>query len=91
MAYGIYKLLNILMMPFIIFPFQSGIVCDCTGDIVDRDINGVVVCDPNIPEPGILRVTVTATTNEDFYVNITALNSRAKSSSLSNISEFSIQ
>ena len=72
------------------FPFQSGLVCACSGEIIDRGITGVVVCGTNIPEPGFLRLTVMATTNEDFYVNITALNSRAKSSSLSKISKFSI-
>ena len=63
-------------------------MCGCDGEIVDSDVTGVVVCDPNIPEPGILRVTVTATTNKDFNVNITASNTRTMSSSTFESSEF---
>ena len=64
-------------------------MCGCDGEIVDRDVTGVVVCDPNIPEPGILRVTVTATTNKVFNVTTTASNARTMSSSTFESSEFS--
>ena len=79
-------LMSYSYLMILFFPFQSGLVCACSGEIVDG--GGVVVCDPNIPEPGFLRLTVMATTNEDFDVNIAALNSRAKASILSEISEF---
>ena len=79
---------DLLYGPFF-SPFQSGLVCGCIGEIVDRGITGVIVCDPNIPEPGILRVTITATTNKDFNVNITASNTRTMSSNIFESSEFS--
>ena len=65
-------------------------MCGCDGEIVDRYVTGVVVCDPNKPEPGILRVTIMAAANKDFNVNITASNARTVSSSTFESSEFSV-